>query len=263
MIFPKVLGTELLKLRRSRVTWLSFLFYIFFGSMAYFVLWMLRNPEAARGLGLIGQKAGFAASGLSPDWSGLFTLVAELGVAGGMIILSIIVIFLFGREYAEGTAKNMLALPIPRGYFVAAKLCVAALWYALLTALLLAECLLIGRLLDLGAPPAGLVAREGGHILVAAALILSLQPLVAWVTALSGGYLAPFGYTIATLLIGNLMIHTGWARWCPWSIVALLGGIAGPHQEGVALGSCLVMAGTFAIGVAGTIMHQFMADNCQ
>ncbi len=99
--------------------------------------------------------------------------------------------------------------------------------------------------------------------MLAALLVLALQPLVAWVTVASGGYLAPFGYTIATLIVGNLMIRTDWAPWCPWSIVALLGGLAGPRQAGTAAGSCLVLAATFALGLAATILHQARADNCQ
>ncbi len=263
MTFAKVFGSEILKLRRSKITWLSFLCYAFFALMAWFVFWMLKNPEAARNLGLIGQKASFALNGLTADWQGLFTMFAELGVAGGMILLSVIVIYLFGREYSEGTAKNMLALPVSRAYFVAAKLCVAALWFALLSAYLLAECLIVGKLLGLGTPPAELAARESANLFLSALLVLALQPIVAFVTVASGGYLAPFGYTIATLLVGNLMIRTDWARWCPWSIVALLGGMAGPRQEGVLLGSSLVLAATFAVGVAATVLHQAYADNCQ
>ena len=219
--------------------------------MAGFVLWMVKNPEAARGLGLVGQKASFAMNGLSADWKGLFTMFVELGVAGGMIILSIIVIYIFGREYVEGTAKNMLALPSPGPISSSAKLIVAALWFALLTAFLLAESLAVGAILGLGTPPAGLVASEAGISSSRRVLVLALQPLVAWVTVASGGYLAPFGYTIATLLIGNLMIRTDWARWCPWSIVAFLGGMTGPRQEDVVLGSGLVLAATFALGPRG------------
>lgn len=263
MTFLKVLAAEALKLKRSRMTWLSFLFYAFFGSMVWFVVWMIKNPEAARNLGLVGQKASFALNGLSADWKGLFTMVVELGVAGGMIILSLIVIYLFGREYTEGTAKNMLGLPVPRAYFVLAKLCIATVWFALLTAFLIAESLLIGTLLGLGAAPAGLLSSEIGNILVASVLVLALQPLVALVTVMSGGYLAPFGYTLVTLLIGNLMIRTDWARWVPWSIVALLGGMMGPRDENVVLGSVLVLVATFAVGVAGTVLHQELADNVQ
>ena len=60
MTFIRVLRSGLLKLKRSTITWLTFTFYAFFALMAWFVLWIVRNPEAAKGLGLVGQKAGFA-----------------------------------------------------------------------------------------------------------------------------------------------------------------------------------------------------------
>jgi len=263
MNFFAVLQTEALKLRRSKITWISLVFYVFFALMAYFVLWIIKNPELARGLGLVGQKVNFVSSGLVADWRGLYTFFAELCVMGGMILYSIIVIYLFGREYAEGTAKNMLALPVRRSYFVLAKTCVGLAWYALLTFFLLAEALLVGAALGLGAPSWELVVGESADILVGALLVCTLQPLVAWVTVASGGYLAPFGYTIATLIVGNLMIRTDWARWCPWSIVALLSGLMGPRDETVLLGSTLVLAATFVIGMGGTILRQSRADNCQ
>jgi len=263
MSFMKTIAAEFLKLKRSKIVWVSALAYVFIAASAYFVLWMAKNPDAARGLGLLGKKADILASGISADWSGLFTLLTEMSVMGGMILCSIIVSYVFGREYAEGTAKNMLALPNRRSDFVLAKLAVAASWYALLTAFLFAEGLLSGALLGLGAPPAAAAAKAAADMLIAAILVTALQPLVALATVGSGGYLAPFGYTIATLILGNLMVRTEWARWCPWSIVALLSGMTGPRQANVVLGSALVMAATFAIGLAGTIAHQERADNCQ
>jgi ABC-type transport system involved in multi-copper enzyme maturation permease subunit len=263
MKFAKALGAELLKLRRAKIVWLSFVFYLFFALIAAFVLWIVKNPEAARGLGLVGQKASFAANGLSGDWPGLVTFLEELNLMGGMILFSIIVTYSFGREYVEGTAKNMLALPFKRGWFVAAKLSLCSIWFALLTAFLLVEGLVLGSLLGLGPLPAGLYAKACGDMFFSALLVLALQPLVAWITVASGGYLAPFGYTIASLIVGNVMIRTEWARWCPWSIVALLGGMLGPRQEGVLLGSGLVLAATFALGLALTVIHQERADNCQ
>lgn len=254
---------ECLKLKRSKVVWVSALAYVFIAATIYFVLWIAKNPEAARGLGLMGKKADILASGISVDWSGLFALLTEMSVMGGMILYSIIVIYVFGREYAEGTAKNMLALPNRRGDFVLAKLALAAAWYALLTAFLFAEGLLAGALLGLGAPPSSALAGAAADLLVAAIAATALQPLVALVTAGSGGYLAPFGYTVATLVLANLMARTEWARWCPWSIIALLSGMTGPRRADVVLGSALVLAGTFAIGLACTIVQQERADNCQ
>jgi ABC-2 type transport system permease protein len=263
MSLMTVFRAELLKLRRSAIVPLSFAFYVFFALMAAFVLWIVNNPDAARGLGLVGQKASFAASGMTADWRGLYSFFAEMSLMGGMIILSFIVIYLFGREYVEGTAKNMLALPVPRRRFIAAKLLVAALWYAHLTAFLLAEAYATGRILGLGAPVARLIAKESGAILVAALLAFSLQGLVAWVTVASRGYLAPFGYTIATLLVGNLMVRTDWAPYCPWSIVAVLSGLSGPMQGGTGPVGCLILAATFVLGFAMTLRHEERADNCQ
>jgi ABC-2 type transport system permease protein len=258
-----VFRTELLKLRRSAILPLSFVFYVFFALMAAFVLWIVKNPESARGLGLVGQKAGFAAGGTTADWQGLYSFFAEMSLMGGMVVLSFIVIYLFGREYVEGTAKNMLALPLPRRRFIEAKLIVAALWNLLLTVFLLVEASAVGALLGFGAPSAGLVAKACGNILLAALLAFALQGLVAWVTVASRGYLAPFGYTIATLLVGNIMARTDWAPWCPWSIVAVLSGLSGPRREGTSLAGCLILAATFALGFALTLRHEERSDNCQ
>ncbi len=263
MKFLKTLFCEFFKLKRSKAVWATALAYVFVAAALWFTLWMARNPEAARSLGLLGKKADILSSGISADWSGLFTLLLEMSVMGGMILYSIVVSYVFGREYAEGTAKNMLGLPIPRGVFVAAKLAVAAAWYALLTAFLLALGLLVGAILGLGLPPGALLAKAAGDLAVAFLLATALQPLVALATVGSGGYLAPFGYTMATLIIGNIMVRTEWARWCPWSIVALLSGMTGPRQGDIMAGSAVVMAATFALGVAGTVWHQSRADNCQ
>jgi ABC-2 type transport system permease protein len=263
MSFPSVLAAEFLKLRRSKITWLSFLCYAMLAGMAWFVIWIVKNPGAARSLGLVGQKASFAATGLTPDRAGLSAFFAELGIAAGMILLSMIVIYIFGREYAEGTAKNMLGLPIPRWRFAAAKLTVAAVWYALLTAFLLALKPLVAALLGLGPAASGEFAREAGQAYAAAAVVFALQPLVAWIAVASRGYLAPFGYTIATMIVANLMAHTDWARWCPWSIVAVLGGMSGPQEGSVVLGSAAVLALTFALGMALLVLREARADNCQ
>jgi ABC-type transport system involved in multi-copper enzyme maturation permease subunit len=263
MKFLKTLFCEFYKLKRSKAVWATALVYVFIAAVLWFTLWMARNPEAARSLGILGKKADILSSGISADWSGLFTLLLEMSVMGGMILYAIVVAYVFGREYAEGTAKNMLGLPIARGSFVAAKLAVAAAWYALLTAFLLAEGLLVGAALGMGPLPGAVLQKAAGDLAVAFLLTTALQPLVALATVGSSGYLAPFGYAIATMILGNIMMRTEWARWCPWSIVALLSGMTGPRQAGIMAGSALVMAATFVLGLAGTVLHQARADNCQ
>ena len=138
MRFPSVVATEFMKLRRSKVTWMTFAAYAFMAAMAGFFMWMTKNPGMARNLGLIGQKANFAFGGGATDWPAFLPFIVEMGAIGGLIMSSVIVAFVFGREYTEGMAKNMLALPIPRSWFVLGKLVVSAAWFALLTLWLIA-----------------------------------------------------------------------------------------------------------------------------
>ena len=96
----------------------------------------MREPGRAAQLGLLGAKANLA--GLDATWPGYLALVTLFVGIGGMLLLSFIVAYVFGREYAEGTAKNLLALPVARWSFVLAKFVVAAAWWLVLVAAVLA-----------------------------------------------------------------------------------------------------------------------------
>ena len=103
-MFPSILRTELAKLRRSTVTWVTFVVYAAMVAVAGFFLWMMKNPGVAERLGLMGQKAKFAFGGEAVDWPTFFTFVQVMGGLGSLIMSAVIVTFVFGREYAEGTA---------------------------------------------------------------------------------------------------------------------------------------------------------------
>ncbi len=257
-----VVATEILKLRRSKVTWLSFLIYGFMIAMLGLFMWIALNPGMAEGLGLLGQKANFAFAGESLDWAGFLGMVFMMASLGGMIFLSFIVTFIFGREYVEVTEKNLLVLPVPRGLFVLAKFVVAALWFGLLSAWLLPLSFVAGKVLGLAGFDAGLFRVVGGKILVSALLCFSTCPLVAWIAVATKGYFAPLGYAIFTLILASLFGHTGWGPWVPWSIIGLYSGTAGSGSE-LAAGSFLVLAATFLLGLGLTLRHETRADNVQ
>ena len=132
MTFVQVLATELLKLRRSKVTWLS-LAALSLGPLAIaLMMWIVREPGRAAKLGLLGTKANL--SGLTATWPAYSSMLTMVVGIGGMLLLAFVVAFVFGREYTEGTAKNLLALPVGRHWFALAKLVVAAVWWAALVA---------------------------------------------------------------------------------------------------------------------------------
>jgi ABC-2 type transport system permease protein len=255
----QVVLTEFWKLKRSAVPWVTL------GAMlaapwgiALFT-WIVRDPQRAAEFGLLGTKANLA--GLEATWPAFGSYLVMIAGAGGLLMLAFVVAYVFGREYADGTAKNLLALPVARERFAGGKLVVAAVWWLVLAVAALAEGLLIGA--AMGLP--GFTADVGWHVvtgvLMAAATSFLLAPVVAWVTVWTRSYLAALGFALGMLLLGDVVGHTGWAAWFPWSIVPLLTGMVGSAAPVLSWGSSLVLGLTFVVGLAGTALHLRLADN--
>ena len=259
-MFLRVLATEFLKIRRSKVP-LGTLAGMSMAPLGLALfMWILREPERAASLGLLGTKANL--SGLEATGPAyLATLTVVFGV-GGMLLLSFIVAYIFGREYDELTAKNMLALPVSRDWFVYAKLIVAAVWWVVLVMIVLAESLLIGMLMGLPGFSAVGVVSAAGNSLLAAGISYLLVPVVAWVTVASRGYMGPIAFAIVGMGLGNLFGKTGWAEYFPWSIVPLMIGMVGTPQS-LPPASYAVLAATFVVGVSGTVLQLRRDDVAQ
>ena len=228
-MFGKVLATEFLKLRRAKVTWFTLLGLSLGPLGLALFMWIVREPERAKQLGLLGTKAQL--SGLEATWPVYASTIALLTGIGGMLLLAFIVAYVFGREYDEGTAKNMLALPVSRQWFVVAKLIVVLAWWIVLVVFVLAESLVVGLALGLPGFSATLAWHGAANALAAAAISYLLAPVVAWITILGRGYMAPLGFAVGALALGNLFGQTGWSVWFPWSIVPSLIGMVGNPVE--------------------------------
>lgn len=256
-----VLSTEFLKLRRTRITGLTWLAASIIPLVGGLFMWIVREPERAEQLGLLGQKAQFA--GVTADWTGYFSFLLQAVGIGGMILVSVIAAFVYGREYADGTAKNMLALPLPRHHFALAKLIVVLAWFGAIILSLLIEAFVVGALLGLPGFSYSLAAHEAGNILLAALVAWLLVPAVAWIATLGRGYLAPLGFTIFMLVLGMIVGATGWGKWFPWSIVPLFAGVAGPRLEILSPFSLVILVLTSSACVAAVVYQLRYADNTQ
>jgi ABC-2 type transport system permease protein len=256
-----VLVTEFMKLRRSRVTWGTLGVMSLAPLAIALFMWIVREPGRAAQLGLLGAKANLA--GLEATWPGYLSMLTVVIGFAGMILLAFVVAYVFGREYSDVTAKNMLALPVPRHWFVVAKLIVAAVWWLVLVVAVLAESFAIGGALSLPGFTTSLAIAAIGNSLVAAAISFLLVPLVAWVALLGRGYMPPLAFALLTLALGNVFGKTGWAEWFPWSIVPLLIGAVGKPVANLPAGSYVVAGCTFAAGVAAAIAQLRWADTAQ
>jgi ABC-2 type transport system permease protein len=261
MMSGQVLLVELLKLRRSKITWVSWIATSIMPLVCGLFTWIVREPERAAQLGLLGQKAEI--TGVTSDWSGYFALLLQTVGIGGTILVAVIAAYVYGREYSDATAKNLLALPVQRHWFVVAKLTVVLVWFGILILLLLAEAFLVGALLELPGFSTEIAGSGSGQILITAFVAWLLVPVVAWIATLGRGYLAPLGFTIFMLVMGMAVGATGWGKWFPWSIVPLFAGAAGPPIETLAPGSMVVLALTFLAGVSATILQMRYADDTQ
>ncbi|MCB0045374.1 MAG: ABC transporter permease [Caldilineaceae bacterium] len=260
-MFKTVLITEMSKLRRSPITWISWLGVSLMPLVSGLFMWVVKEPDRATQLGLLGQKAQFA--GAVADWPGYIAMLLQALGIGGTILIAVITAYLFGREYADGTIKNLLALPVARHHFVTAKLVTALFWFGLLIGWLAVEGFVVGWLLALPGFDLRVILPAAGELFLIGLVAWLLTPAVAWVALWGRGYLAPLGFTIFMLMLGMVVGATGWGKWFPWSIAPLFAGVAGPRVETLTPGSLIVLGATFIVCAVGTMLHLRYADNMQ
>jgi len=260
-MFAQALATEFVKLRRSKVTWGTLAAFSLAPLGIALMMWIVREPGRAAQLGLLGAKANLA--GLEATWPAFFYMLTLIVGMGGMLLLSFIVAYVFGREYADATAQNMLALPVGRHWFALAKLVVAAVWWAVLVLAVLAESFAIGLVMSLPGFSATLALSAVRDSLLAAGIAYLLAPVVAWIAMAGRGYMPPLGFALGMMALGQVFSKTGWAGWFPWSVIPLLIGAVGKPVTTLAPGSLVVVAFTFLAGIAATIAQLRYADNAQ
>ena len=111
--FRAALVTEFLKARRSRVPWgVAVGFSIAPLVMGLFMV-ILKDPERARALGLIGTKAQLTAG--TADWPTYWSLLGQSLTVGGAILFAFLTAWTFGREFADPRFAVCSPAPPPGG----------------------------------------------------------------------------------------------------------------------------------------------------
>ena len=113
------------------------------------------------------------------DWPAYLGLFGQMIAAGGFFLFVLIISWVFGREFADGTLKDMLAVPVPRSSILLAKFIVVAVWSAALTLVIFIAGLLMGALI--GLPGGSLERAPAGQracVLVTACLVIAVVAAV-------------------------------------------------------------------------------------
>src|SRR5689334_23356587 len=141
------LWAEALKARRGRMPLLTLAGFSPVPLMGALFMKILLDPSWAARFGALTTKAQFSAA--RGNWPTYFGLLTQALAIGGFIIFSLVVIWLFGREYSDHTTKDLLALPTRRAVIVTAKLLLATCWCAILAVWIYLFSLALGALLGL------------------------------------------------------------------------------------------------------------------
>ena len=257
--FSSALWAEILKLRRSMVPLFTAIGFSIAPLVGGLFMIILKDPSKAQSMGLISAKAQLTVG--VAEWATLFNLLAQATAVGGMIVFSVFTAWVFGREFADHTAKELFALPTSRETIVGAKFVVVAVWTLFLTLLCYLLGLVVGRLVVIPGWSTELFRSASVDILGAGALTVLLLPFVAFFASAGKGYLPSFGWTILTVALAQIVAITGWGDWFPWSIPALFSGAAGPRTGLLGWYSYPLLLVASLIGVMATFYWWRNADH--
>ena len=212
---------EMRKALRSKVPLWTSLAALFTPLGVTFLIFVSKNPEISKKLGLISAKADLVAYA-GADWQTYLSMSGMLIAAGGFILFVLITSWVFGREFVDGTLKDMLAVPVDRASILLAKFILVAMWAALQSVEILAASLVLGVLLRLPGGSTDVLLHSSLQMVSTAGLTILVVLPFALFASIGRGYLLPMGLAVLVLMLTNLVAIAGWGNYFPWAVPGLL-----------------------------------------
>jgi ABC-2 type transport system permease protein len=251
--------TECMKLRRSKILWLTILFFVFIPLMMGLMFFIQKHPEISAKLGIIGTKSMMMRFD-NADWPAYFGLLTQGMAAIGLIGFGFVTTWVFGREYSDRTAKDILALPVKRSILVLSKFIVVVIWSILLFVVYAASGIVFGQMFGIPGWSAEMIRQHAYTFFGTSLLIIPLCTPVAFFACYGRGYLLPMSLVILTLLMANFTGLVGWGPYFPWAIPGWFGVAAGTEGMQLHVASYIILALTSIVGYVGTVLWWRLAD---
>ena len=205
---------------RSRIPLWTTLGSLFMPFGIAFLIFVSKNPEISQKLGLVSPKANLIAYSAT-DWPSYLGLTGMIIAAGGFFLFVLAVSWVFGREFADGTLKDMLAVPVQRSSILLAKFIVVAIWFAALTIVILIVSLVMGAIIKLQGGSISVILQGSALVAITACLAIVVVMPFALFASIWRGYLLPIGAAFLTLMMTNLVAIAGWGEYFPWAVPGL------------------------------------------
>jgi ABC-2 type transport system permease protein len=253
--FADMIWIETRKAVRSRLPLWTALGSLFMPLGIAFLIFVSKNPEISRNLGLVSAKADLLAFAAT-DWPAYLGLFKQMLAAGGFVLFVLIISWVFGREFSDGTLKDILAVPVPRASILLAKFFVFAVWSAALSLLIFLAGVIIGLLIKLPGGSVGVILQDSSRFLITACLVIAGITPFALFASVGRGYLLPMGLAILILMSANLVVIAGWGEYYPWAVP----GLYAQGQNVLAPVSYWIVVMTGLAGTLGTYLWWKYAD---
>jgi ABC-2 type transport system permease protein len=240
---------------RSRMPLWTALGALFMPLGISFLIFVSKNPAISKKLGLISAKADLIAYSAT-DWSTYLGLFGQLMAAGGFLLFILIISWVFGREFADGTLKDMLAVPVQRSSILLAKFILVVIWSVALTIVIFIAGLVMGALIKLPGGSLNVILQSSDLVLITSSLAIMVVMPFAFFASVGRGYLLPVGLAVLTLMMTNLVVIIGWGEYFPWAVP----GLYAQGKSPLSAASYWVVILTGLAGMLGTYLWWKYAD---
>ena len=223
-VAKSTLWVEYQKIRHSKILWITTVAILFITLICGLFMYILKDPEQARQLGIVGAKAQIFGS--TADWANFFNLILTIISIAGLVIFGFIFVWIFGREFSNKTVNDFLALPTTRNDIVLAKITIASIWSMALILMVFIFMLIIGVILDLPGGSLDIILDGLTKIVITGLLSIPLCIPFGLVASVTRGYLPSVGSIFLVVLLVQVINNLGYGVYFPWSIPLLYSGAA-------------------------------------
>ena len=233
-LFGIATATELTKFRRALLPRIATVMLVGgITAIASSFMWASLQPGSAMAIKL-------AALVTEDGWAGYLGLTSQIAATAGGIGPGVVLAWLFGREFADGTITGLFALPVDRATIARAKLLVFAGWSLAFCLALVALLIVVGMVLGLGLPGETAMARAG-KLLVVLLLSSTLSLPAGLAASLTKGYLGGIGAVIAIVIVSQIAVATGAGGWFTFAAPGLWAATPGASVDATTLVQLLLV----------------------
>jgi len=249
---------ELMKAKYTSTLWWTFIAFALAPMMGGAFIMIIQDPDAvAHGGGLVAKAK---AMKMEANWKSYLDLLTQAVGVGGVLAFGFVASWLFGREYSDGTAKDLLSLPTSRTKILNAKFTVYIIWCLALVVSNLLIGFLIGTILQLPATENNILLSLLTEYFVTTILTILIGVPIAFFALLGKGYLAPLGFVALTLVLAQVIAAIGYGSYFPWSIPGLYSGAGGEYKKLLDNYSYSILILTCIAGYLATVIYWKTAD---